>query len=540
MKIYCLFAFIIAFFTIFTIFAIEKTDVMHLAEQEIETSFASGADGRITLSWKPLPYPCFYKVETYSKTTGLIEGEPEYHYITGSYQFGTSYEVPTTAIPMYYRVTAYGIFGELHSPTAPIENPVYASQAPAPVTIYHYDEDHPASLMPFLVWHTVPNAVCYEIELLSEPPATEGGTALAGKEHLASTRQVFTNGYQADLRPYQARQKIYYRVRAMDIQHRAIGEWSHSEPICIDASLPCPDHPLLNTFDQMPDFHQPIYPVYSWIPLHNIMHYEVELLIQPPSEPNGTQPDPNRVWQRTVNSAATCYDEYARSYAGEYYWRVRAVDAQGNTIGTWSDTMKFTVESHARRMKAAALGDSITHGGGSVSYPPSNLEYSYTTYLDFPCLNLGRSGDTAHTTMQRFDRDVLPFQPFNLLILTGSNDIRNETVTADDIIKDLDAIRQKCLDYGIRPVFLTLMPLNPAHIKLAFHTDTDPLWPAKLRKVNDWIKQQDYYIDLEPYFYDATHTVMDPSLCSDGLHPDIRGKMLMGEIINQHQDMLEK
>ena len=32
---------------------------------------------------------------------------------------------------------------------------------------------------------------------------------------------------------------------------------------------------------------------------------------------------------------------------------------------------------------------------------------------------------------------------------------------------------------------------------------------------------------------------LDPGLSIDGLHPDILGKMLMGEIINAHKDVLE-
>ena len=50
--------------------------------------------------------------------------------------------------------------------------------------------------------------------------------------------------------------------------------------------------------------------------------------------------------------------------------------------------------------------------------------------------------------------------------------------------------------------------------------------------------EQPYFIDLEPYFYDKTNTVMDYGFSIDGLHPDIRGKMLMGEIINTHKDRL--
>ena len=59
----------------------------------------------------------------------------------------------------------------------------------------------------------------------------------------------------------------------------------------------------------------------------------------------------------------------------------------------------------------------------------------------------------------------------------------------------------------------------------------------KLEEINHYIRQQKYYIDLEPYFYDSTHTIMAPEWANDGLHADIRGKMVIGEVINMHKDL---
>lgn len=541
MKKFLLFICVILFFSVVSLFVAEKTDVFGFSNWDTQASFDE-RDGKLTLHWKRLPYPCLYKVESFSQTTGLVPDSPKEHLLTSSYTLSDSFSVPGTAIPVTYRVTAYGIFGRIAGPSKPIANPDFASDSSeaAPVSIFHYTEESPASLMPFLVWHMVPGAVCYEVELLAAPPQQEGGTKLdPSANHLESTHAIFTNGWQADLRPYRDRRSVWYRVRALNLHLEPIGGFSQAEEIHLDPARQAPNRPMLNNFDQMPDFEQPLYPVYHWIPLHNIEHYEVELLTEKPAEEHGTKPSPERVWHKTVHSAMVCYDEYPRPYAGDYYWRVRAVDKNGNTIGTWSDTEHFVVASHAKRVRAAALGDSITHGGGAVSNPPSALEYSYTTYLDFPCINLGRSGDTSHTTLLRFDQDVLPFQPENLLILTGSNSLRANTMTAESIIHDLASIQEKCEANDIRPIFLTLMPIHPNKIRYAFHTDTDPMWPEKLKTVNAWIKQQKYHIDLEPYFYDATGTVMDLSFSSDGLHPDIRGKMLMAEIINAHQDLLK-
>ena len=535
------FALIILSFTLFCIFATEKTDILGLQRIPFDCEFHHDGD-RMTLLWKPLPYPCFYRVETLVKTTGKIKGEPAYHVMQSTYTMQNSCDVPTMSIPTYYQVTAYGMFGRLAGLHAPILSPRFSNPL-HPVTILHYGADHPASLMPYLVWHSVPDAVCYEVELLSMPPETEGGIEPSPKRRIFCTQDIFTNGYQIDLRPYLKQNgTLYWRVRGMGFHHEPVGEFCTAEPLVVNTLLPVPDRPMINDFDCSPDFEQPLYPVYQWIPMHDAAHYEVELMTEPIliRDENNATPSPHRIWQQTVaGNAYACYDEYPRPYAGEYYWRVRAVDAEGKTIGHYSDTKEFIVAGHAKRIKAAAFGDSITHGGGSLSYSPVNLEFSYQTYLDFPVLNLGKSGDTSRTTAERFDRDVLPFQPQNLLILMGSNSLRTTEVSADDIIRDLDSVRRKCIANDIRPIFLTLMPINPKHITSAFGTVTDPDWQKKLTEVNAYIRKQPYHIDLEPHFYDESHSMLDPKFALDGLHPDVMGKMLMAEIINRHADLLK-
>ena len=539
MKNILIFAPVIAFFTFFMIYIAEATDVLLLNEERLETSFKLEGE-QLVLTWKPLFYPCKYRVETVSRTTGAIPNSPEYHKFIDEAADESSYAVPSGALPMYYLISAYGITGKVYESPAVVANPNYP-EPPKPVPIYHYNIDNPASLMPFLVWHSVPEAVCYEVELLSAPPEIEGGISLSKMFHLESTQQIFTNGWQADLRPYQNQISIYWRARALGFHHEPIGEFCKAEPIIIDVDKPIPNCPLINDFDQMPNFKEPLYPVYDWIPLHaKAARYEVELLDHKPPIENDVEPSPDSLWRQSTLDTASCYDEYGRPFAGDYYWRVRALDAKGNPIGTWSDSSKFTVDAYENGVDVAVFGDSISHGGGAVSYSPYALEYSYLTYLDFPTVNLSRSGDTSHTTLERFDNDVLHYRPKNLIIMTGTNSLRAPTISADSVVDDLEEIRRKCVQNDIRPIFLTLMPLNPVNIKNAFHTDTDPKWHEKLDKINDYIRKQQYYIDLEPYFYDMYNTKLDDRLSVDGIHPDIRGKKMMAEIINQRQDLFIK
>ena len=535
MKHYFFFTAIIFLAVLGCIFLIEKTDLLGLRKIDIAAEVREVNDTS-TLVWERLPYPCYYRIDTYIKTTGTITGESIYEHVKTEFTTTPSCPISSAPIPFYYRITAYGMFGAVTAPSTAIAAPYF--MAKSPISISHYTEDHPASLMPFLLWHSMPNAVLYEVEILSAPPAQEGGTALSPQNHLTSTRSVFTNGWQADLRAYRSYKKLYWRVRALGLKHEPLGEFSEAQPLYLDESAEIPNHPIPNTFDQVTNFRQPLYPVYQWIPLNGVTRYEVELLTEPPAQPNGTLADPQRAWAQTINDTNSIYDEYARPYAGVYYWRVRGIDNENTTVGTWSDLASFTVDSlDDRHVYAVALGDSITHGGGAISSSPAFLEYSYTTYLTFDCINIGRSGDTAHSTLERFEQDVVPLHPANVLIMTGSNSLRAIGVTAQDIIDDLDELQKKCLAHNMRPIFLTLLPLNPERITLAFHSETDRSWYWKLQVVNTWIRTQAFYVDIEPYFYDTQKHILNPLLSTDGLHPDIDGKRMMAEAINEHREL---
>ena len=76
------------------------------------------------------------------------------------------------------------------------------------------------------------------------------------------------------------------------------------------------------------------------------------------------------------------------------------------------------------------------------------------------------------------------------------------------------------------------MPINPDNLLKAFRTPTDPDWHSKLAQINDYIRRQEFVVDLEPYFYDLRGN-MSSEFSVDGIHPDIRGKMLIGELISK-------
>lgn len=402
-----------------------------------------------------------------------------------------------------------------------------SSLKPVPTTNHN---DQKGFDKPTLRWSIVPGAVSYEIEFLTEQPENPN-SIIASKYRVFFNRDIFTNGYNANLSWYDGR-KLYWRVRALGHKRVPLGVFSDAVPVYIDHNVTQEIKPIITARFNINGRPTPLYPAYAWIPLAGAVAHEVELLSSPPK---GNDPDTvsaYRIWSKTVEGAFDCYDDEPRPTPGTYYWRVRGINDEGEAVGKWSDAGRFVVDDYTQGTYAATFGDSITHGGGGISYPPCAWEYSYQTYLDFPVLNLGRSGDTTETMLARFDQEVLPFKPQYLIILGGTNSLRHGT-PAEQVIDELSKIREKCIANNIRPIFLTLPPINPDAIMNAFEEPTVANWRDEFDTVNYFIKQQPYYIDIAPYLTSSLgHLPL--SYAVDGLHPDIAGKKIMARVINEN------
>ncbi|WP_425057749.1 hypothetical protein SCACP_22860 [Sporomusa carbonis] len=490
------------------------------------------------LSWPRLPYLAYYKVEA------LSAPPPDDRYEADDSQRIVSYRTWKNRLTIdenfpfhtYWRVSAQTLF---HKPLGKYSDHISLTEASGrtadtfenvkPTPTSFYPNNAPASIRPMLTWTVVPGAVYYELEFLTMPPENPNDI-YQSKSQVSLTREVYTNGYNADLSWYEGNH-IYWRVRALDKKGNPLGVFSDAAEIFIDRDIIPVTKPLVNVNLKSNTLPMPLYPVYAWIPVFGAISYEVELTDNPPENPNGIEPSRHRIWSKTVTGLNDCYDDQPRIIPGKYYWRVRGIDADGNPVGGYSDAAEFTVDL-ARGQYAATFGDSITHGGGAISYSPADASYSYQTYLRFPAVNLGKSGDTTEAMLARFDHDVLPFKPKYLIILGGTNSLRGG-VPADQVITELAAIRDKCLTNGIRPIFLTLPPINPAAIDEVFKEETVSNWREEFDAVNNFIRQQRYFIDLEPFFVDSNRELPD-DFAIDGLHPDIEAKKLMAQIINAH------
>jgi lysophospholipase L1-like esterase len=487
-----------------------------------------------TLVWTRSPIWPFYEVEVFP--TALAEAaadapvKPLKRYFSWQDQLDIANDFP---FPTSWRVGARGL---LHRPLGSWSEPALLRDLTATASAALPNPVKPRLLRqgPTLTWTSVPGAVYYEIEFLSAPPENPNGI-MPSKHRLYSSREVFVRGYHPDLRAF-AGQRLYWRVRALDLGGNPLGVFSDIGAITATAAENQPLRPLIISDYAARNAVPLLYPVYEWIPIQGADSYEVELTRLPPENPDSASPSRHRIWHGHARGF-DLYDEMPRLENGRYYYRVRGLGRDGNPVGLWSAPATFDVNRNKASL-VATFGDSITHGGGAVSYAPSDWEYSYQSYLKFPTYNLGRSSDTATASVERFDQDVLPFQPKNLIIMTGANSIR-AGVPAESLIHDLSAIRDKCLHHGIRPIFLTLPPINPAAIARAFNETTAPHWQESLLTVNDWIREQPYYVDLYPHFADK-QGLLPTSLAIDGLHYDIAGKKLMAALINAHWDELSR
>jgi lysophospholipase L1-like esterase len=387
-----------------------------------------------------------------------------------------------------------------------------------------------------LLWDSAEDAVMYELEIASVPirrdqPAPQD-------KILYRTTEVYAPGVEVDLNLFGGRNpnRLYYRVRPLDLDKNPVGQFS--APVALARGN-------FNTVKPAPTPYPArkpalLYPVYSWIPVLGAERYEVEVTGRVPENPNGTAASAYRIRSYSIDAPAfDCYDTHAYNETGTYYWRVIALGGDGQPLGGYSDAVPFKVQTG--NYKWAVFGDSITHGGGAISNPPSDSRFDYSSYLPFPVKNLGRSGDTAAALAERFDSDVVPFHPQYMLILGGSNSIRGGT-SAEEVIDSLEVIKQKCAANGITPIFLTLPPINPERIQRVFNEPTAENWRQELAKVNDYIKTQPYFVDVYPYLADA-RGILPVQYSQDGLHADISGKKIMArevkKFLNKYKNILK-
>jgi lysophospholipase L1-like esterase len=399
-----------------------------------------------------------------------------------------------------------------------VSNQVTVPSGKAPVILSHFDKERPATMKPFLRWEKAEDAVAYEIQLARD------GVIFQSENH------IYINGYNVVLPDAYPGNYFEWRVRALNLDRQPLTPFSQWEKVYVTRKIPALQRPVpTNRFNEGIGTTL-LYPVYNWIPVNGAATYEIEILNARPPHANAKAPD-SMVIGRGTSTGFDWYDDDKRVHHGLMYWRVRGIDANGRPVGIFCppQPMKTDPDDH---WEVATLGDSIYHGGGNLSYSPSDWEYSFQHFLKFDSINLAQSGDTSEATLARFDEDVVPFHPKYLIIMTGTNSLRGGA-DPKDVIQDLKALREKCEENGIHPIFMTLPPVNPTNIKRAFDEPTVSDWMQRFAEVNDFIRTQ-VHIDLGKKI--PENQVLSTYLGLDGIHLDTPGKKLMAEAVNEQWD----
>lgn len=335
-----------------------------------------------------------------------------------------------------------------------------------------------------------------------------GPTKSAGECGIRQERD-FTNGYELDTSVMRTAKDYYWKVCPLDASGKYIKLYSDLQPL-VDQELN-PKAPKPTTeFESMA--YAPLYPVFSWVPAKDGKYYDIRVY----REENGKPV----VIRELSTEGSVYYEDAGYTWPGKYYWQVRSRNESGTHISEWSTPSWFQVSNP---VKVAALGDSITHGGGAVSTPPGYVMYNWETYSQVPIKNLGYSGDTVAAMDARFEADVLPFHPKILVIMGGVNDFRSGAM-AQDIIYYLQQIGNKCRMHGIIPVYATATPINPHFIANWSYITTPAVdWKEQQVLLNQWIMSQQYAVDVASGMTDCYGLLMDEAT-TDGLHPDVLGK----------------
>ena len=396
-----------------------------------------------------------------------------------------------------------------------VSNQLTTPAAQPPVILSHFTASSPASRRPVLRWEKVAGAVAYEVQLARN------------RQIFADESHIYINGYNAVLPESFTGRQFAWRVRALDLERQPMSPFSAWETVFVDSRIPVLQRPVpTNVFNQG-NGTTLLYPVYNWIPVNGAKTYEIEILNSLPVRADA-RASAAQLIGRGKSTGFDWYDDDKRVSSRPMYWRVRGLDGSGSPVGIFSEPQR-KVTDPAANWQIATLGDSIYHGGGSLSYSPSDWEYSFQHFLRFDSINLAQSGDTSESTLARFDADVLPFHPDYLIIMTGTNSLRAGT-DPDDVISDLEQIREKCEAAHIHPIFMTLPPINPANIRRAFDEPTAEDWKERFAAVNAWIRTQ-IHIDLGGKI--AENEELPTNLALDGIHLDTAGKKLMAEAVNE-------
>ena len=179
--------------------------------------------------------------------------------------------------------------------------------------------------------------------------------------------------------------------------------------------------------------------------------------------------------------------------------------------------------STSNTKKIVLIGDSITE---------SWKGYSPEFFAENPRLiNKGVSGETTPQILDRFNNDVVSFEPELVIILAGINDIAQNTgyISIPETFANIINMVKIANNHNITPVLCSVLPAS----KIA--------WKPEIKsadlviELNDKLK--DYCTENNIAYVDYFSSMVGENkelrsdLTYDGVHPDKKGYLIMEKIL---------
>lgn len=174
-----------------------------------------------------------------------------------------------------------------------------------------------------------------------------------------------------------------------------------------------------------------------------------------------------------------------------------------------------------KQEKIICLGDSLTYG-----YPYGPHE-SWVAYAAKACgLNLGNAGvngDTMEGMAARFERDVLGRKAQAVIVLGGTNDAFCRDISGPMTLSFLRQIINRAVENKILPVIALPIPVD------------DPWANPKLERICQEYRRVSaelgmLLLDFRTPFIDPDTGSMKDELYLDGVHPNLDGYRVIGEM----------
>jgi len=133
----------------------------------------------------------------------------------------------------------------------------------------------------------------------------------------------------------------------------------------------------------------------------------------------------------------------------------------------------------------AAIGDSITHGGGYHAYV---YLYYATRYPDqkFSITNAGISGDSAAGAVGRYDWDIKPFAPTVASIMLGMNDVGRGYYSGQPDTPEMAQRKKGAIDRHAASMAILAQKLRDDQCRLIFITPSIFDQTSTMAKANNY------------------------------------------------------